>query len=147
MAAEKLTKSRLIQIIVLMAVLISAFVWRTVTYEEGQSAEQKTTHCVISEEKCLIVEQSETADITLAPLPATAESPLVLQIGNIDVKPTGVVEGVDMFMGTIPVVFEQKGEYWVGDFSVPACIHDEMDWKATITQGNQTTIATFTVKK
>jgi hypothetical protein len=147
MAAEKLTKSRLIQIIVLMAVLITAFVWRTVTYEEVQSVEQKAIHCVISEGKCLIVEQSETADITLTPLPAIAESPLVLHIGNIDVKPTGVIEGVDMFMGTIPVIFEQKGEYWVGDFSVPACIHDEMNWKATIKQGNQTTIATFTVKK
>jgi len=59
MAAEKLTKSRLIQIIVLMAVLISAFVWRTVTYEEVQSVEQKAIHCVISEGKCLIVEQGE----------------------------------------------------------------------------------------
>ncbi|MGF1887466.1 hypothetical protein L4D13_15165 [Photobacterium profundum] len=147
MAAEKLTKSRLIQIIVLMAVLISAFVWRTVTYEEVQSVEQKAIHCTISEGKCLIVEQGDTADITLTPLPATAESPLVLQIGNINVKPTGVVEGVDMFMGTIPVIFSQKGEYWVGNFSVPACIHDEMDWKATITQGNQTTIVTFKVKK
>jgi hypothetical protein len=147
MAAEKLTKSRLIQIIVLMAVLISAFVWRTVTYEEVQSVEQKAIHCVINEGKCLIVEQGEAEDITLTPLPAIAESPLVLQIGNVDVKPTGVIEGVDMFMGTIPVIFEQKGEYWVGDFSVPACVHDEMHWKATIKQGNQTTIATFTVKK
>jgi hypothetical protein len=147
MAAEKLTKSRLIQIIVLMTVLVSAFVWRTVTYEETQLAEQKPIQCVINAEKCLIIDQDETLDITLTPLPATAESPLILQIDNIDVKPTAFVEGVDMFMGTIPVIFEQKGEHWVGDFSVPACIHDEMDWKATIKQGNQTTIATFTVKK
>ena len=32
MAAEKLTRGRLIQIIVLMTILISAFIWRTVTY-------------------------------------------------------------------------------------------------------------------
>lgn len=37
MAVEKLTKARLIQIIVTLAVLVCAFLWRTFSYE-GSSA-------------------------------------------------------------------------------------------------------------
>lgn len=32
MAAEKLTKKRLIQILIMLAILIAAFIYRTVTY-------------------------------------------------------------------------------------------------------------------
>ncbi|WP_394250902.1 hypothetical protein [Vibrio profundi] len=41
MAAQKLTKGRLVQIVLMMVVLIAAFTWRTVIYEEGYSASCK----------------------------------------------------------------------------------------------------------
>jgi len=38
MAAQKLTKGRLVQIVLMMVVLIAAFTWRTVTYDDHYSA-------------------------------------------------------------------------------------------------------------
>ncbi|MEZ8548941.1 hypothetical protein BCV29_03020 [Vibrio cyclitrophicus] len=43
MAAQKLTKGRLVQIIVMLVILIAAFTWRTVTYNND-----KTVNCIIS---------------------------------------------------------------------------------------------------
>ncbi|WP_102412486.1 hypothetical protein [Vibrio cyclitrophicus] len=43
MAAQKLTKGRLVQIIVMLVILIAAFTWRTVTYDNYE-----TVSCIIS---------------------------------------------------------------------------------------------------
>ncbi|SBT15236.1 hypothetical protein [Vibrio celticus] len=42
MAAQKLTKGRLVQIIVMLVVLIAAFTWRTVTYDNNE-----TVNCIV----------------------------------------------------------------------------------------------------
>ncbi|NAW66072.1 hypothetical protein CAG70_18215 [Photobacterium halotolerans] len=52
MAAQKLTKARLIQILLLLAVLIAAFVWRTITYTSDNKAEEAPRPCANSVEKC-----------------------------------------------------------------------------------------------
>ena len=41
MAAEKLTKQRLMQIVLMLTILIIAFVWRTVTYTDENTLECK----------------------------------------------------------------------------------------------------------
>ncbi|WP_434762835.1 hypothetical protein [Vibrio fortis] len=43
MAAQKLTKGRLVQIIVMLSILVAAFTWRTVTYENNE-----TVDCILS---------------------------------------------------------------------------------------------------
>lgn len=43
MAAQKLTKGRLVQIIGMLVILIAAFTWRTVTYDNNE-----TVSCIIS---------------------------------------------------------------------------------------------------
>ena len=43
MAAQKLTKGRLVQIIVMLIILIAAFTWRTVTYDNNE-----TVSCIVS---------------------------------------------------------------------------------------------------
>lgn len=43
MAAQKLTKGRLVQIIVMLVILIAAFTWRTVTYDNNE-----TVNCIVS---------------------------------------------------------------------------------------------------
>lgn len=147
MAAEKLTKGRFIQILFLMAVLITAFVWRTVTYESTSSTDTNKITCELTADKCISTDPKTAYDITLSPFPATANSELIIQFGNKDVKPSATVEGVKMYMGTIPVVFEKTATGWQGRFSVPDCTHAEMQWAVTIQQGSKTTIATFMVKK
>ncbi|WP_299693244.1 hypothetical protein [uncultured Vibrio sp.] len=43
MAAQKLTKGRLVQIIIMLVILIAVFTWRTVTYNSD-----KTIDCIMS---------------------------------------------------------------------------------------------------
>ncbi len=38
MAGEKLTKARLVQIIIIFIVLLSAFIWRTITHDNQQDS-------------------------------------------------------------------------------------------------------------
>ncbi|ELR64518.1 hypothetical protein C942_02331 [Photobacterium marinum] len=147
MAAEKLTKARLIQILFLMTVLITAFVWRTVTYDDNQPVDETAVRCQITAESCVIEGRENGIDLTLQPFPAKANSELVIQIGNVNVKPVATVEGVNMYMGTIPVIFEQKENSWLGKFSVPECVHDKMAWAITLKQGDKMVIADFTVEK
>ncbi|OLQ70021.1 hypothetical protein BIT28_10800 [Photobacterium proteolyticum] len=147
MAAEKLTKARLIQILILMAVLITAFVWRTVTYEENTSIDDSATNCLITAEYCAVDGSNKKLGLSLNPYPVVANSEVTLRISNTNVKPVAKIEGVDMFMGTIPVIFEQQTDYWVGTFSVPDCVHDTMEWAITVQQGSETIIAKFTVQK
>ena len=39
MAAEKLTRGRFVQIIIMLTLLIGMFIWRTVTFDESKSVE------------------------------------------------------------------------------------------------------------
>ena len=48
MAAQKLTKGRLVQIIVMLSILLAAFTWRTVTYTNNE-----TVNCILAE-PCVI---------------------------------------------------------------------------------------------
>lgn len=43
MAAQQLTKGRFIQIIVILLILIAAFIWRTMTYQN-----KETINCIVS---------------------------------------------------------------------------------------------------
>lgn len=48
MAAEKLTKARLIQIFIMMLVLVSAFIWRTLTHEKRENVCTVPNNCTVS---------------------------------------------------------------------------------------------------
>ncbi|MGF1686808.1 hypothetical protein L4C36_08930 [Photobacterium japonica] len=147
MAAEKLTKGRFIQILFLMAVLITAFVWRTITYKEESTTDSSAFTCLLTADSCIDEAGKKHKNISLSPVAATANTPLVLQLDNTDVKPSAVVEGVTMFMGTIPVTFEQTSTGWKGTFTVPECTHSQMQWGVNITQGDEVIVAKFTVEK
>ncbi|PMN88235.1 hypothetical protein [Enterovibrio norvegicus] len=59
MAAEKLTTGRLVQILVVMSVLITAFIWRTMNYSSNETA----LICQISVGACSVSLESHTVDI------------------------------------------------------------------------------------
>ena len=61
MAAEKLTTGRLVQILVVMSVLITAFIWRTMNYSSNGTA----LICQISVGACSVSVDSESVDIHL----------------------------------------------------------------------------------
>ncbi|HIF9071714.1 TPA: hypothetical protein ACX6NS_000205 [Photobacterium damselae] len=147
MAAEKLTKGRLIQILVLMTVLIAAFTWRTVSYETHEQKSELAKECDLTVEPCLFDKDASGVLVTLSQKQPKAEAPLTVVIDNMSAKPTAIVEGVSMNMGTVPVIFEQKEDKWVGSFTVPACKHETMVWAIKITEGSFNITANFTVKK
>ncbi|OAN17907.1 hypothetical protein A3K86_03035 [Photobacterium jeanii] len=147
MAAQKLTKGRLAQIIILMAVLITAFVWRTITYKQGSPENKTVLTCQLSTKSCAVNGQNINLPIAFVSTELKSDTPLQIQIGNTNVKPSAVVEGVKMYMGSIPVIFSENEAGWLGEFSVPACTHDEMEWALKLTQGEGVVHATFVVKK
>ncbi|MBE1274426.1 hypothetical protein [Enterovibrio baiacu] len=61
MAAEKLTTGRLVQILVVMSVLITAFIWRTMNY----SSNETVLICQMSAGACSVSVDSDTVDIRL----------------------------------------------------------------------------------
>ena len=149
MAAEKLTKARLIQILFLMTVLITAFIWRTISYKDTTETTHDTVVCLLSAGSCKIEgqEQGELLTISLTPYPVKADTELVLHIGNTNVKPVATVEDIEMNMRAIPVPFEQQGNNWLGKFSVPGGGGEKMPWRITIKSGEQDIIAKFMVEK
>lgn len=61
MAAEKLTTGRLVQILVVMAMLITAFIWRTLEYSEDQTKRE----CRLNAGECRVVVNGDTVNIKL----------------------------------------------------------------------------------
>jgi len=54
MAAEKLTKLRLIQIFIMMLVLVTAFIWRTLTYDKQENVCTVPNNCTVSASSAII---------------------------------------------------------------------------------------------
>ena len=147
MAAEKLTRARLIQIIFLMVVLISAFTWRTLTYEPTSSVNPPVKSCDLTLKKCEIILEEKLVVVDFSSRPLSENSTLELTISGEMLKPLATVEGVDMFMGSIPVTFSESSTGWNGEFFVPACTHSEMTWQIKIKMNNKNEMFNFTVFK
>ncbi|OBU29227.1 hypothetical protein C0Z01_09545 [Photobacterium kishitanii] len=147
MAAQKLTRGRLIQIIVLMIILITAFVWRTVTYQAQPITKVKAKVCSLNAGNCLFNINNKTVTAALLPVAPKADIPLILNIKNVDIKPSANVSGVSMNMGSLPVIFKQKNDGWSGEFIVPQCTHDNMTWVIDIKVNDNIYSSEFTVTK
>lgn len=61
MAAEKLTTGRLIQILVVMTVLITAFIWRTLEHSDEKNKQE----CLLVAGSCSVTVHGDTVDIKL----------------------------------------------------------------------------------
>lgn len=147
MAAQKLTRGRLIQIIVLMIVLITAFIWRTVTYQKPPVTTNQAKVCNLNTGNCTFTIDTKPVTISLLPLDPKANIPLQLHISNIAVNPRATVNGISMNMGILPVIFKQQKEGWLGEFTVPQCTADKMTWAINIKINNNIYTSEFTVTK
>ncbi|MEC6797389.1 hypothetical protein VXS03_10015 [Photobacterium sp. S4TG1] len=147
MAAQKLTRGRLIQIIVLMIILITAFVWRTVTYQPKVPTQVQETTCNLNVGDCVFTINNKQATVTLLSKEPQADAPLELQISNVDIAPSATVSGITMNMGILPIEFTQQKEGWLGKFTVPDCTHDKMTWVIDIKMDKDIYSSQFTVNK
>lgn len=150
MAAQKLTRGRLIQIIILMIILISAFTWRTVTYESKMTTKAQTNICNLNTNACSF--NNNKLIVTLLSKKPQANTPMELyiqnsDINNVDINPSALVSGITMNMGILPITFTRKNNGWLGKFMVPQCTHNEMSWNIDIKIKDNIYSSKFTVTK
>ncbi|MDO6527228.1 hypothetical protein Q4519_16235 [Motilimonas sp. 1_MG-2023] len=154
----KLELKRVIQIVFVLVVLISAFAYRTYQ-QSNQERNSPAMHqpskesnlcdfargCKVNLTKLngVVTIQSEQDAQVLAetPLPLSLTLPPGVSINK------AVLVGKDMFMGTIPVIFEagQTNQSWQGELLLGACITDKMIWqmKLSLSQAEITEDVTF----
>lgn len=61
MAAEKLTRARLIQIIIMMVVLVSAFIWRTLDYTSESETAVPKSEAQTEQPQCQVQDEESCA--------------------------------------------------------------------------------------
>lgn len=160
MAAEKLTRARLIQLIVVLIIFLALVAWRTWSFYETRAQQQTdmtngsapsaSTLCNLNQQICAL-ESKDGAAVTLelSPLPPQAESELQLRVSGLPatVVPQGTVEGRDMYMGVIPLVFTRQGDDWIASFQVGSCTSDKMVWLVNVVAAGGSYPVLFDVAK
>ncbi|MCD9545602.1 hypothetical protein GLP24_12160 [Photobacterium carnosum] len=145
MAAQKLTRGRLIQIIILMIILISAFVWRTVTYKSKTTVQRSV--CNLNTGNCFFNINNKKIIVSLSQTKLQANTLVELYINPVDINPSASVSGVTMNMGILPIIFTQQKNGWVGKFTVPQSTHNKMTWNIDIKINQNIYSSEFTVTK
>ncbi|KAE8178417.1 hypothetical protein [Photobacterium carnosum] len=145
MAAQKLTRGRLIQIIILMIILISAFVWRTVTYKSNTTVQRSV--CNLNTGNCFFNINNKKIIVSLSQTKLQANTLVELYINPVDINPSASVSGVTMNMGILPIIFTQQKDGWVGKFTVPQSTHNKMTWNIDIKINQNIYSSEFTVTK
>ncbi|MGF1907479.1 hypothetical protein [Aliivibrio salmonicida] len=141
MAIEKLTGPRLFQLIFLLVVLISAFTWRTITYEENnpiKSTIKTTALCDISKQACSFNVDGKQVSIDVEKRPIMQHATLRLLTDGLDSNWIAEATSVGMQMGslkfTIPTKLELQMSY---STFVPQCTHNKMTWQVNFSNGEQ----------
>ncbi|WMC12140.1 hypothetical protein PU634_07195 [Oceanimonas pelagia] len=146
---ERLTGPKLVQILLVMAVLSAAFWLRTCSDEQEttESVTEKFDYCDIAHEKCAIEQHGLTAAARLLGGGVQAETPFKLELSLSD--PTArvthsVLEGDTMYMGTLPALLQPAGEgQWRGQALVGSCTEARMLWAWVVTVEHQGQTLTY----
>lgn len=79
---------------------------------------------------------AEDVLLEVSPWPIEVEQLHTLTI-TAQAQPEAKVEGMNMFMGYIPLVFEPKGaSVWQADLILGACAEPDMQWLMSLSQGS-----------
>lgn len=131
---DRLTRAKLVQIIIVLLILVAAFWWRTVKNDEQatDSTLFKVDICDIAHEKCTLTAGNLTASARLPSKNLRAEVPFKLSLQLSDPKAKVVksrIEGHTMYMGTLPaLVKETEPGAWQGQALVGSCTERTMIW-------------------
>ncbi len=107
------------------------------------SAQQVSTdkfRCLASQNQCSITNQLGTFDITFSVDPVLTEMPFHIMVdyqGEAEgLKLTAYLEGKDMFMGKVPVMFKPNADNskrFIAETMLASCSEDIMTWKLNVT--------------
>jgi hypothetical protein len=131
---ERLTGPKLVQILLVLGILSSAFWLRTYLDDsEGTASEKENAEfCDISHDKCRVQRGDLWAEARLQADRLQPESPfqLALTFSDPAVKVTrSRLEGETMYMGTLPALISESAPgHWQGQALVGACTERSMVW-------------------
>ncbi|MFM5561297.1 hypothetical protein [Aeromonas veronii] len=138
---ERLTARKVLHLVLVLALLLALMAYRTwFSADNSVSADQKKDQiCDLSHTPCsaLIGDKSLTVAIKELPLRAEHDFAIAITGGDPAIKPVkATLEGKDMFMGTIPVSFEEIDGQWQGVSQVGICTSPVMIWLLNIEWSN-----------
>jgi len=146
---ERLTARKILHLGLVLALLLSLMAYRTwfSTDNSPPVGQIKDQICDLSHTRCAISVGDNALTVVLDELPVRAERDVVITISGAasGIKPVNAwLEGRDMFMGRIPVSFEQsaghnagqRGEQWQGTTQVGSCASSMMVWLLNIEWSN-----------
>jgi hypothetical protein len=84
-------------------------------------------------ETALVLQHDTDIHLQLIPATAPVETPLKLMITAANVSAiSGELKGVSMYMGRIPLHFQQQDAFWQADFLLGACSDPAMTWQVEL---------------
>ncbi|MDO6705341.1 hypothetical protein [Photobacterium sp. 1_MG-2023] len=120
MAAQKLTKARLIQILFLLAVLITAFTWRTITYDQSEVTDEIAVNCQSDTGDCVDLSVNRQNEMRLFSLADKGGNQyrlvLPMSLGNMEAS---LISARNRESVT-KIVLDTSNSFKIGDFSLPA---------------------------
>lgn len=138
---ERLTARKILHLGLVLALLLTLMAYRTWFFDESSvSVDQKKDQiCDLSHSTCRISIGEKRLTAALNELPVRAEHDFVITMsgGDATINPVNAwLEGRDMFMGTIPVSFEQTAGQWQAATQVGSCSSSVMVWLLHIEWSN-----------
>ncbi|MGN5192833.1 hypothetical protein BJP22_17260 [Aeromonas veronii] len=141
---ERLTARKVLHLVLVLALLLALMAYRTwFSADNSVSADQKKDQiCDLSHTPCSALIGDKPLTVAIKELPLRAEHDFAIAItgGDPAIKPVkATLEGKDMFMGTIPVNFEQFEQIdgqWQGVTQVGSCTSPVMVWLLNIEWSN-----------
>lgn len=99
--------------------------------------------CRFEQGPCVQLQAGESLSLSMTPVNAPSEHPLSLTLakpGNWRVT-SAVVEGRDMFMGRLPIHFDEQGQ---GTLMYGSCASGYMVWRLNLVMTDETGLAHYT---
>ena len=139
-----LTKSRLVQLLLMMFVLLVLFFWKTFNNEqnniqanEGDASEEMGILRCNYDDACEFVSESGIYSLAIKNLPVKAEEWIDFELNtptkNVEISKAQIA-GKTMFMGRIPVKFTKSADKQFSAKSlVGSCTTKHMIWELQIT--------------
>ena len=138
---ERLTPRKVAHLLLVLALLTVLFTYRT-WFTAGQAMPPEATQdqiCDLSRGSCTARPDNDAAQVWISALPVRAEHPFIIELAASDQRIGPVkawLEGRDMFMGTIPVLFEPRDGGWQAEVLVGSCTSPLMVWLLTLEWSN-----------
>lgn len=138
---ERLTSRKIVHLSMVLVILLSLMAYRTWFSGTGNDHAEGTNVqiCDLSHSPCRLIVGDRPLTVSIDGLPIRPEHDFVLRLqgGVPAITPVKAwLEGKEMFMGLIPVLFEPSQTGWRGVTQVGSCTTEAMDWLLTIEWSN-----------